>query len=201
MKVVMGLGNPGSRYARTRHNLGFMVVDDLGRNIRSKPVSSAVPARLSRGSVVTAEGEEAVFLVQPTTYMNHSGQALESLAKSGDAGNFSAADLLVVYDDVFLPFGRLRLKGSGSAGGHNGLKSVLQTLGTTEVPRLRCGVGPLPPGADLVEYVLEEFTPDEARTLPEFVGRAALAARTYLEKGLSAALNRFNPMEIEGAES
>ena len=197
----MGLGNPGSRYAKTRHNLGFMVVDNLGRNIRSKPVSSTIPARLSRGSVVTADGEEAVLLVQPTKYMNHSGQALESLARSGDAGPFSAADLLVVYDEVFLPFGRLRLKGSGSAGGHNGLKSVLQTLGTTAVPRLRCGVGPLPAGSDLVEYVLDEFQPDEERDLPEFVDRAALAARTYLELGLSAAMNRFNPMEIEGAES
>lgn len=197
----MGLGNPGSRYARTRHNLGFMVVDNLGRNIRSKPVPSTIPARLSRGSVVTADGEEAVLLVQPTTYMNHSGQALESLARSGDAGPFSAADLLVVYDEVFLPFGRLRIKGSGSAGGHNGLKSVLQTLGTTAVPRLRCGVGPLPAGEDLVEYVLDEFQPDEERDLPEFVDRAALAARTYLEQGLSAAMNRFNPMEIEGAES
>ena len=81
----MGLGNPGSRYARTRHNLGFMVVDNLGRNIRSKPVPSAIPARLSRGTVVTADGEEAVFLVQPTTYMNHSGQALESLVAGGVA--------------------------------------------------------------------------------------------------------------------
>jgi peptidyl-tRNA hydrolase, PTH1 family len=197
----MGLGNPGPRYARTRHNLGFLVVDDLGRTMRSKSIPSAIPARLSRGSVVTAEGEEEVLLVQSTTYMNHSGQALEGLAKSGDAGDLSGADLLVIYDDVYLPFGRLRIKGSGSAGGHNGLKSVLEALGTTEVPRLRCGVGPLPAGAELVDYVLEEFPPDEAADLPEFVNRASLAARTYLEMGLSAAMNRFNPMEIEGAES
>jgi PTH1 family peptidyl-tRNA hydrolase len=197
MKIVVGLGNPGTQYAGTRHNLGFLVVDELSRGFSGTPfVAGSIPARIDRGTLRTSEGAESVLLVKPTTFMNRSGHAVEALAKSG-AGEFSPADVLVVLDDVYLPFGRLRLRGAGSAGGHNGLQSVLESLGTTAVPRLRCGVGPAPESADLKEYVLEGFSIEEKKTLPEFVDRAASCARVCLEEGLEAAMNRYNT--IEGA--
>src|SRR5512140_317223 len=143
MKVVIGLGNPGPRYAGTRHNLGFMVADGLERKLGLKPVEMKIPARVSRGTVKTPEGDQVVLLLRPATFMNHSGRAVAELpgfqpaaatgAENVEAvpvevarGEITPADLLVILDDVYLPFGRLRLRGSGSAGGHNGLESVLE---------------------------------------------------------------------------
>ena len=197
MKVVVGLGNPGSRYERTRHNLGFMVVGGLEKDLLASPVPSKALASVSRGSVRSGDHEEPVLLVQPATYMNLSGSALAALSEEGKMAALSPADLLVVLDDVYLPFGALRLRGSGSAGGHNGLTSVLESVGTVEVPRLRCGVGPAPESQDMADFVLEDFTPEESRLLPEFLLRARSAVRTFLEEGLAAAMNRFN--QIQGA--
>jgi PTH1 family peptidyl-tRNA hydrolase len=195
MKVVVGLGNIGSRYAGTRHNLGFLVVDELSRDLKCAPFElDQVPARMTRGTVRTPEGDEPLLLVKPTTLMNGSGRAVGALARSG-AAEFSPSDLLVVLDDVYLPFGRIRVRRSGSAGGHNGLKSVLEATGTTDMARLRCGVGPMPESADMVEFVLEDFSTAEKRALPEFVTAAASAARTCLEQGLQAAMNQFNSIE------
>ena len=192
MKVVVGLGNVGSRYAGTRHNMGFLVADLLSRELECSPIPAGdVPARMTRGEVTTPKGPEAVLIVKPTTLMNGSGRALRALARTA-AAEFVPEDVLVVFDDVYLPFGRLRLRSEGSAGGHNGLKSVIEALGTNSVPRLRCGVGPGAERVDLVEYVLDDFLPEEQKELPTFVERAALAARTCLEQGLVPAMNRFN---------
>lgn len=191
MKVVIGLGNPGPRYAATRHNLGFMVVDRLERDLDARAEPAAFPGLVSRGRVTDAAGREPVLLVRPLTFMNQSGRAAAALAAGGAPG-FTPGETLVVLDDVYLPFGRLRLRSAGSDGGHNGLRSILESLQTEDLPRLRCGVGPLPEGADLVEYVLEEFTAGEAESLPGFVERAAEAARAWLEAGPVEAMNRYN---------
>lgn len=172
--------------------MGFLVADVLSKDPRCSPFEVRdVPARMIRGEVTTPAGAEPLLIVKPTTLMNGSGRALQALFRTAP-GSFEPGDVLVVLDDVYLPFGRLRLRAEGSAGGHNGLKSVIDALGTTLVPRLRCGVGPGPEKVDLVEYVLEDFSADEQKELPEFVDRAALAARTYLEHGLVPAMNRFN---------
>lgn len=191
MKLVVGLGNPGARYAGTRHNLGFLVVDRLASDLAA---GSAVTRARFRAQAARLAGEpgEPLLLVQPLTYMNRSGLALEDLAAELGPEWPGPAGVLVVVDDIYLPFGRLRLREQGSEGGHNGLRSVTEALGTTGFPRLRCGVGPVPPEADLVEYVLEPWAPAERDELPDFVERAAAAARSCWVDGLGPAMNVFN---------
>lgn len=191
MKLVVGLGNPGPRYAETRHNMGFQVVGRLARDLEAAPAVTRARAEAFRARPAGGPGEE-VLLVRPLTYMNRSGQALEELAAELGPEWPGPAGVLVVVDDIYLPFGRLRLKGEGSDGGHNGLKSVTAALGTTGFPRLRCGVGPLPEGADLIEFVLDPWAPAERDELPGLVERAAAAARCCLVDGLGPAMNEFN---------
>lgn len=195
MKLVVGLGNPGSRYRDTRHNIGFLVVDALARQSRAEAVDLGAPAEVRRCTMAPDEavaggGEEEVLLVKPLTYMNRSGLALEAIARA--VGGVPPADILVVLDDLYLDFGRLRLRGSGSDGGHNGLKSIEAALESREYPRLKCGVGPQPAGVPAEEFVLGEFSVEEVEGLPGFVGQAADAARAFVALGLVTAMNRFN---------
>lgn len=185
MWIVVGLGNPGSEYAETRHNLGFLVVDELLRRAGAR-------ARRGAGDFQAAEARAAgaeVLLVKPTTYVNRTGRALRQL---GASRAVVPAELLVVLDDVYLPFGRLRLRPGGSAAGHNGMLSIIDALGTQEFPRLRLGVGGPETGTALPDWVLSPFTTEEREALSAFVARAADAVECVVELGVDRAIPLVN---------
>ena len=183
MHIVTGLGNPGRDYENTRHNIGFMVLKELAR--RHNP-----PAGRSRFRAEIFEfflGSEKVILVAPQTFMNLSGVAVQQVMNWYKA---DLDDLLVVYDDLDLPFGQLRVRASGSAGGHNGLKSIIQELGSQQVPRLRVGIGRGPGTA--VAHVLSRFNPDDAKALPDVVARAADMVELWIRNDLTTTMNEAN---------
>ncbi|MEQ1907538.1 MAG: aminoacyl-tRNA hydrolase [Vicinamibacterales bacterium] len=182
MKAIVGLGNPGREYAGTRHNIGFDVVDEVARrwNVQLRPWKSVADL-----VVVSTRG---AVLVEPQTFMNLSGDAVSRLSAFH---KLTPEDVLVVVDEVQLPVGRLRARRSGSAGGHNGLKSVIQHLGT-EFPRLRVGIGRGDPKLDLADHVLSRFARDEREIVAEAVNRAADAVELFVEDGLEAVMSRFN---------
>ena len=184
MKIVAGLGNPGSKYARTRHNVGFRAVEALSDRLGVKLDRSKHDALMAE----TTCGGERVMLLLPQTYMNKSGV---SLAKAMRNANTTGADLLVVCDDVNLPLGKLRLRGQGSAGGQNGLRSIIVHIGTDEFARLRIGIGDRE-GGELTDHVLGTFHPDEIPLIDQAIERAADAALAFLERGLEAAMNEHN---------
>jgi len=183
MRIVVGLGNPGREYAATRHNVGFMVADRLLRR------ASAVGTRKRFRSEVTeaAIANQRVVVVKPQTYMNLSGQAVREVVSWF---HLPVHDLLVVYDDLDLPFGTLRIRGSGSGGGHNGLRSVIEQLGTNEIPRLRIGIGRGQSSA--VRQVLSRFTAEEERAMQQIIDLAADAVECWLEKELVDCMNHIN---------
>jgi peptidyl-tRNA hydrolase, PTH1 family len=186
MKVICGLGNPGTEYEATRHNVGWWVVEEAQATWRFPEFRRAGAAWITEGSV----GSHHVVLVEPLTYMNRSGTALAGLL---DVEEFDVGrDLLVVVDDVSLDVGRVRFRARGSAGGHNGLKSVQAVMGTQDYARLRIGVGAPPPGTNLADWVLSPFDDQgEAAVvgrLPELVD----ALRTWLDEGVDAAGSRYN---------
>jgi PTH1 family peptidyl-tRNA hydrolase len=183
VKLIVGLGNPGAKYRGTRHNVGFAVADELARRRQVAFDSSPVEALVAKLRVA-----EPVLLAKPLTFMNESGEAVGALARYFKV---EPVDLLVVVDEAQLPLGRLRLRASGSAGGHNGLKSVIAHVGT-EFPRLRIGVGRGDPRWDLADHVLSRFEAEERDTADEAVSRAADAVETFLEEGIGPAMNRFN---------
>lgn len=186
MKLVVGLGNPGRAYEGTRHNVGFDVLDGLARRVKAEFRRSwRFPADLAEA---TWEGERLV-LIRPRTYMNASGDAVAPVARKKGV---APGDLLVLVDDVELDCGKLRLRAGGSAGGHNGLKSLIERLGSDAFPRVRVGVGRVPAGGDLVRHVLGRFAPEEKAVMAEAVDRAVDAAMTALREGLERAQNKFN---------
>jgi len=194
VKVVLGLGNPGNKYEQTRHNVGFMVVDRLASENR------VVVRRRKYHSLVgdwQTDGEK-VLLVKPQTYMNHSGDAARRLCS--DLG-VEVKDLIVIYDELDLPFGRIRIRQKGGAAGHQGVISILEALGDQNFIRVRVGVGRPPQEIDPTDYVLEPFSPEEAILLPDIVSRAAEAVETLLEKGPHRAMEIFNRARLEGGES
>lgn len=184
-RLVIGLGNPGPDYAGTRHNAGFLVVDRVAAEV-------GVEVDLEAAHSVVAEGRwrgQGLALAKPLTFMNRSGQAYAALLRRY---RLEPADVLVVYDDLALPVGQIRLRAKGSAGGHNGVQSVIDTLGTSEFPRLRVGVGDsFPPGGQ-VDYVLSPFDDDEREAVGAALDAAAEAALTFARDGLTAAMNRHN---------
>jgi peptidyl-tRNA hydrolase, PTH1 family len=186
MKAIVGLGNPGREYEKTRHNVGFRVIDRLAERWglrgfdRASFSAEIVPWRPLAGT--------PVWLAKPTTFMNLSGEAVGGLLRYY---KIDPADLLVVVDEVQLPLGRLRLRRSGSAGGHNGLKSVIQHIGS-DFGRLRIGVGRGDPKWDLADHVLSRFDADEQPVIDDAIGKAADAAEMFVEEGIEAAMNRFN---------
>jgi PTH1 family peptidyl-tRNA hydrolase len=182
MKLIVGLGNPGPDYEWTRHNVGFEVVDELARRWQT---------RLKLWKSVAAVGvvsDRQVILAEPQTFMNLSGEAVERIA---GFHKIDPVDTLVIVDEVQLSLGRLRLRRSGSAGGHNGLKSIGQHFGF-EFPRLRVGVGRGDPRWDLADHVLSRFRSDERAVVDEAIGRAADAAEVFVNEGIEAAMNKFN---------
>jgi len=182
LHVVIGLGNPGQRYARTRHNIGFIIVDLLAAGGSTWRDGAAQ----SRIAVTEAAGAE-VLLVKPQTYMNRSGVAVAALRRQYE---FELDRALVVCDDFLLDFGRLRLRRAGSDGGHNGLASVLEELGTAAVPRLRVGVGPVPEGGDDIDFVLADFGAGE--DVGALADRGRGAAISWVADGVDVAMNQFN---------
>ena len=188
MKLIVGLGNPGREYRDTRHNVGFLVVDEIAR--RHRLVLALAPSQVPETFVAKRYGADPLLVAKPLTYMNRSGDAVAALARYYDVG---AADLLVVVDEAALPFGRLRARARGSAGGHNGLASIIERLGTTEFARLRLGVGRGDPRRDLADYVLSTFEPGERAELEGFIARAADAAEMFAVEGIEQLMNTYNP--------
>ncbi len=180
MRAVVGLGNPGPEYAATRHNLGFWVLNRLLSHGKWRG------QRFPWGEVFQ-HGE--ALLLRPLTFMNLSGQAVAELLRLFP---LSAQDLLVVYDDVDLPLGEVRLRPRGGAGSHRGMGSVLSALGTEDVPRIRVGIGPPPPDQDLAEFVLSPPKAEEVPVLEQACDRAAQLAHLFLKRGLQAALDAYS---------
>jgi PTH1 family peptidyl-tRNA hydrolase len=183
--LVAGLGNPGDRYRQTRHNLGFMVVE---RMARARGGRWREEGRNGRSARIDIAGRE-VLLFEPLTFMNLSGNALRPLV---DAEGLPANRVLVVCDDIALPVGQLRLRPGGSDGGHNGLASVIERLETAAFPRLRLGVGPVPPRVDAAEFVLAEFLPEEAVPVEDMIAGAAECVGGWVTEGIDRAMGRFN---------
>ena len=184
MKLIVGLGNPGDEYRGTRHNVGFMVADTIATR-------HALGWR-HRDQVLLAKnfGADAFLVAKPLAYMNRSGDVVGELMRYYGVG---PEDLLVIVDEAALPFGRLRARARGSAGGHNGLKSIIERLETTEFARLRLGVGRGDPRRDLADHVLTRFEPGERAELEAFIARAADAAEMFAVEGIEKVMNQYNP--------
>ena len=188
MKLIVGLGNPGREYRDTRHNVGFMVVDEIAR--RHGLNWAMAPSQVPDAFVVKKFGADPLLLAKPLTYMNRSGDAVAALSRYYD---IAAADMLVVVDEVDLRFGRLRARAHGSGGTHNGLRSVVERLGSTSFPRLRLGVGRGDARRDLADHVLAKFERDEEAALEGFIARAADAAEMFAVDGIAKVMNVYNP--------
>lgn len=185
MKLIVGLGNPGREYEATRHNIGFMVVDSLSEKW-------AIPVSKNQNKALVGEGKfngEKVILVKPVTYMNLSGEAVGALMRWH---KLSPEDIIVVYDDLDLQPGKLRIRGKGSAGGHNGIKSIIQHLGTDVFPRLKVGIGRPYPGQDSANYVLNRFNSGERDLMVQAIVRAAEAVEAIITHGVTQAANLYN---------
>ena len=188
MKLIVGLGNPGPQYRDTRHNVGFWVVDELARRW-----SLSDGWRERDDALYVKKGRDAI-LAKPLTFMNLSGFAVSRL---GQYFQIDPADTFVVVDEVALPLGRLRARRLGSAGGHNGLKSIIEQFGTIEFPRLRVGVGRGDNRRDLADHVLSKFEPDERATIEAATLRAADAAEMFISEGIERVMNMFNAADSQ----
>jgi len=180
-RLIVGLGNPGRDYADTRHNAGFMVLDRLAAGAKAS-------FRMEKKWQAEVASLGDVWLCKPQTYMNLSGESVGAL---GHFYKIEPAKVLVIFDDMALPLGRLRLRESGSAGGHNGLTSIIEHLGTQAIPRLRVGIGAANPGS-AVGHVLGKFAPSERTALDEALTRATEAVQFAQQQGFPAAMNKFN---------
>ena len=188
VKLVVGLGNPGRRYARTRHNLGFLLLDRIAEAKGIRIGDDRCESLVGRG-----EWErEPLVLAKPQTYMNNSGLAAAALVKRYQ---IRGTDLVVAYDDLDLPFGRLRIRCGGSAGGHRGIASILQYVADRDFVRLRIGIGRPPAGMDPVEYVLSRFSPDEQDELDGVLARAGEALEAIVRDGPVRAMEDFNRVQ------
>lgn len=184
--LLVGLGNPGDKYENTRHNVGFMVVDELAER-QSKPIQKLKFKALT--NLMTISGEK-VLVMKPVTYMNLSGEAVRQAV---DFYKILPDHVLVISDDTALSVGRLRIRAKGSAGGHNGLKNIIQHLGTDQFPRLRVGVGEKPhPDYDMADWVLGKFQGEDKKNIEDAVKRAADAVECILSQGLEKAMGKFN---------
>jgi PTH1 family peptidyl-tRNA hydrolase len=187
VSAIVGLGNPGPRYKNTRHNVGWHVLDHLAARW-----AAGKPRKARHGEVqdVTIEGQP-VLLVKPLTYMNDSGKAVRALVEKD---HLPLERIMVVYDDLDLAFGKLRLRPGGSSGGHNGIKSIQQHVAGKpgDFPRLKIGLGRPPSGVDPIDYVLKTFLPDEKPVVADAILRATDAVECWLQEGIEAAMNKFN---------
>ena len=199
-KLIVGLGNPGRKYARNRHNVGFQCLDRLaqahglsfGSGVlslrRPEPVEGSKGRRAKASLAMGKIADVRVVLARPLAYMNLSGQVVGQLVS---LYKLSLEDILVIYDDLDLPLGTIRLRSEGGSGGHKGMRSIIEALGSQAFPRLRVGIG-RPPGNDAVSYVLSDFTADEQITLGSVYERVVAAVELFLREGIEAAMNAYN---------
>lgn len=185
MKIIVGLGNPGKKYAGTRHNLGFEAIDSLANKLGVTRIQTKFDAEIGDSSI---DGEK-VLLVRPLTYMNLSGRAVRPIV---DFYQLPLSELLVICDDLSLPPGKIRIRGQGSAGGQKGLQNICDLLGTNVFPRLRIGIGAAPPQWDAADYVLSRFNKDETSVIADAISRATDATIVWIKSGLVAAMNQYN---------
>jgi PTH1 family peptidyl-tRNA hydrolase len=183
-KLIVGLGNPGRKYAHNRHNVGFQCLDRLAKAHDLSFTRRRASASLTLGKIA----DVGVVLARPLTYMNLSGQAVRQLVSFY---KLSFEDILVIYDDLDLPLGTIRLRPEGGSGGHKGMRSIIEALGSQTFPRLRVGIG-RPPGNDAVSYVLSDFTADEQITLESVYEKVMAAVELFLSEGIEAAMNLYN---------
>ncbi|MBI3315103.1 MAG: aminoacyl-tRNA hydrolase [Candidatus Omnitrophica bacterium] len=190
MRLIVGLGNPEPRYVHTRHNLGFLCVQALaeghGGRWRKASFAQALTSRIVLDAVECS-------LILPLTYMNNSGLAVKQAAAKSGVG---PKDMLVVYDDMDLDFGDMRLRAAGSAGGHNGVRSVIEHLGSRNFARLRLGVNKPKPGVDPVDHVLSDLTAAELKKLPDLINNALSCVRVWGTEGIEKAMNQFNQRKV-----
>jgi PTH1 family peptidyl-tRNA hydrolase len=196
VKLIVGLGNPGIEYQFTPHNLGFLTIDRLAEQLGSQVDNRHCRAVTGRGRI----GEQEVVLAKPETFMNLSGLSVRELATEYEIQPES--DLIVIYDELDLPFGSLRVRQRGSAAGHNGMKSVIGAMDTQEITRIRLGIGPDTPIRDGKSYVLRQLKKSELKLVDELLDNAAEATRVIVTEGVNVAMNRFNrrPETQEQAE-
>jgi PTH1 family peptidyl-tRNA hydrolase len=194
MWLLVGLGNPEPRYARNRHNAGFMVIDELWRRAGAPATRRKLGAELSEA---TLAGEHVLFC-KPMEFMNCSGLAVQ---RASAFWKIPPERAVVAHDDLDMPFGRLRLGWGGGTGGHNGLQSIIQEWGSPDFARVRFGIGRPPAEWDAADYVLADFSEDERRLLPDLVGEAADATETIVKSGLQAAMNIFNKRKNNESEA
>ncbi len=183
--MIVGLGNPGREYLRTRHNVGFLAVEALAERWGLTFARRRARADVAEGSALG----QRIILGKPQTFMNLSGESVRGLMRTA---NLTPANVLVLYDDMDLPFGRLRLRDRGSAGGHRGVQSIIDQLGTDEFPRLRIGVGRPPPGVDPIDYVLTSFSSNELTELRDIFERVAEGVEILVKDGVTPAMNVVN---------
>ncbi len=184
-RALVGLGNPGSRYQETRHNVGFMVLDLL----RQRWTAPAWKTKGNMEYVKMRRGQDEIHLIKPQTFMNLSGQAVSALRRQTP---IEPGEVLCIVDEFALKLGQLRLRAEGSAGGHNGLKSLIADLGTQAFPRLRLGIGPVPEPWDPADFVLAKFQKEEQEALDQMLKRAADCVETWIDQGIAPAMNAFN---------
>jgi PTH1 family peptidyl-tRNA hydrolase len=185
MKIIVGLGNPGKKYERTRHNAGFMAVDELARSLhvdfnQEKHSAFIVKSRID---------PEDTVLAKPQTYMNDSGRAVGAILRDTYSG---VSDLIVLHDELDLPLGSVRIKIGGGHGGHNGLRSIIELVGSSDFIRVRLGIGRPAPGMDAADYVLSPFLAEERQLLPDMMAKAVEAVRVIILEGPNRAMNIFN---------
>lgn len=190
MKMIAGLGNPGSEYAKTKHNVGFMYLDALAEHLGATDWRNKYDALVAEARI----GSEKVLLVKPLTYMNESGRAI------GPLMNFyklDPEDLIVAHDDMDIPVGTVRIRKKGSAGGHNGMKSILYHVGDENFPRIRIGIGRPLPGWTVVKHVLAPFSSEDVEKIQEAVKYLVPAAECIITEGADMAMNKFNPKKVK----
>jgi len=197
VKLVVGLGNPGRKYASTRHNIGFRIVERFASAHSIAVVAKRFGGIFGCGLMAGADGRPAdVAVLRPESFMNRSGKVVAEALRYLSVEDPSE-DVIVAFDDVDLVFGRLRIRPSGRSAGHRGLEDIIQCLGTDRFPRLRFGIGRPPHGTDTTTYVLEPFSVDEERELPALIATAATALDAIVGEGLVAAMNRFNRQDAD----
>lgn len=185
MKLIVGLGNPGRDYVNNRHNVGFKCIDAFAREH-----GISVKQREARSYTGTGHIDDIkVILAKPRTFMNLSGEAVAALMRRY---KLSTEDILVVYDDLDLPLGKIRIREKGSSGGHKGVQSIIEHIGSQEFLRIRVGIAPAEKDADAIEHVLSDFTPDEKTVMKDVYPRVAEAIQFILEEGITAAMNKYN---------
>lgn len=184
--LIAGLGNPGLQYEKTRHNAGFLCVDEIVRQYGAQPFKHKFQSLVGECNI----GGKRCLLCKPQTYMNNSGTAVQEIAQFY---KLSPGQIIVIFDDISLPVGHLRIRRNGTHGGHNGIKDIIELLGTNEIPRVKIGVGQKPhPDYDLKDWVLGKFSPEEFTLLQSTLKNAAMAVECIVEDSIDSAMNRYN---------